>query len=88
MAHELCSDYGVEQGHISQRLVILRRKIIDMQTALAGRTYFHSDSAVEQRIAELEAAIVKTLNENGHLADGDNCTLIDLKRAMPKWELE
>jgi len=40
------------------------------------------------RIAELEAAIVKTLNENGHLADGENCTLIDLKRAMPEWELE
>ena len=34
------------------------------------------------RITELEAAITKTLNENGHLADGDNCTLIELKRIM------
>lgn len=34
------------------------------------------------RIVELEAAITKTLNENGHLADGDNCTLADLKRVM------
>lgn len=35
-----------------------------------------------KRIAELESAITKTLNENGHLADGDNCTLVDLKRVM------
>lgn len=43
---------------------------------------------LQSRIAELESAIVKTLNENGHLADGEDCTLIDLKRAMPTWELE
>jgi hypothetical protein len=36
----------------------------------------------DKRIAELESAITKTLNENGHLADGDNCTLADLKRVM------
>lgn len=40
------------------------------------------------RIEALESAITKTLDENGHLADGENCTLIDLKRAMPTWELE
>lgn len=43
---------------------------------------------LQKRIAELEAAITKTLNENGHLADGEDCTLIDLKHAMPMWELE
>jgi hypothetical protein len=43
---------------------------------------------LQKRVAELEAAIVTTLNENGHLADGDICTLIGLKRAMPTWELE
>lgn len=31
----------------------------------------------------LERAIQRTLDENGHLADGDNCTLIHLKRALP-----
>jgi len=31
----------------------------------------------------LETAIKKTLDENAHLADGDNCTLIHLKRAIP-----
>lgn len=32
--------------------------------------------------ARLRLAIEKTINENMHLADGDNCTLIDLKRAI------
>jgi hypothetical protein len=33
-------------------------------------------------IGRLHAAIVQTLNENNHLADGENCTLIRLKRAV------
>ena len=45
-------------------------------------------ASAEKRIIELEAAITKTLNENGHLADGECCTLIELKRVMPNWELE
>ena len=40
------------------------------------------------RIDALEYVITKTLKDNGHLADGENCTLINLKRAMPTWELE
>ncbi len=34
------------------------------------------------RIFELEAAIEKTLDENGGLADGDDCTLIHLVNVM------
>lgn len=30
----------------------------------------------------MRAVIEKTLHENGHLAGGDNCTLIALKRAL------
>ena len=37
---------------------------------------------IQRRIRTLEDAIRKTLDENGHLADGDNCTLIELKRVM------
>jgi hypothetical protein len=33
---------------------------------------------------DLLAAAVKTVDENGHLADGDNCTLIHLVRAISK----
>lgn len=40
-------------------------------------------AAIRQR-DELLAAIETTLDENGHLADGDNCTLIALKRALAK----
>lgn len=39
---------------------------------------------MQQEIDRLRAAIQQTLDENGHLADGDNCTLILLKRAMEK----
>jgi len=33
-------------------------------------------------IERLRGTIQKTLDENGHLADGDNCTLIHLVRVM------
>lgn len=38
-------------------------------------------------IDRLRAAIEQTLDENGHLADGDNCTLIVLKRSVT-WGFE
>lgn len=34
------------------------------------------------RNAELEAAINEVIEDNLHLADGDNCTLIKLKRVL------
>lgn len=36
---------------------------------------------IEENI-KLKKAIKDTLAENGHLADGDNCTLIKLKNAL------
>ena len=38
---------------------------------------------LERERNRLRAAIKETLRDNAHLADGDNCTLIKLKRAMP-----
>lgn len=35
-----------------------------------------------RRVVELETAIRECLKENAHLADGENCTLIGLKRVM------
>jgi len=46
----------------------------------------HYDCALRE-IERLRAAIAQTLDENGHLADGDNCTLIALKRALSEWGL-
>ena len=43
---------------------------------------------LENRVDELECVIKKCLTENAHLADGEICTLIDLKRAVPEWEKE
>ncbi len=46
---------------------------------------YHSEwQNQEGRIKELEAAINKCLDENRHLADGDVCTLIDLKNVMKR----
>jgi hypothetical protein len=36
----------------------------------------------KRRALAYEAAIRETLAENGHLADGEKCTLIKLKRAL------
>ncbi len=38
--------------------------------------------AWKARALAYERAIRLTLKENAHLADGDNCTLIELKRAL------
>lgn len=38
--------------------------------------------ALLREATALRAAIQKTLDENGHLADGDNCTLVHLVRAI------
>jgi hypothetical protein len=41
-------------------------------------------STLEHHKEILKGAIEKTLIDNGHLADGDDCTLIDLKRGFEK----
>ena len=40
--------------------------------------------SLEDELAALRDAVAQTLRENAHLADGDNCTLIRLKRALAK----
>ena len=52
-----------------------------------GEVVFANDALAEierlnAQVATLKSAIKQTLDENGHLADGNNCTLIRLKRAM------
>ena len=54
----------------------LSRCIDDIEAA--GRAM----RSAKQTIERMRAAIEITLKENGHLADGDNCTLIYLKRAI------
>lgn len=50
-----------------------------------SKTYVTSVSAklfAKHCVAQMEAAIRETIEENLHLADGDVCTLIKLKRAI------
>ena len=42
----------------------------------------HEWNLTLRELRRLEAEVAQTLNENAHLADGDNCTLIRLKRAI------
>ena len=42
---------------------------------------------LERRVAELEECIKECLTKNAHLADGDACSLIDLKKEVPEWEV-
>ena len=55
--------------------------IEEMRTIDAVKTWKELEEA-KSRIAHLESAIRKTIDDNRHLADGDNCTLIDLKKAL------
>jgi hypothetical protein len=41
-----------------------------------------NDRDLLAEIARLRSAIKKTIESNLHLADGDTCTLIELKRAI------
>lgn len=58
----------------------------DLQAYFPGATTMHDVyrgiEAMEAERNKYRAAIQKTINENGHLADGDDCTLIELKRAI------
>ena len=58
--------------------------IEEMRTIDAVKTYKELEEA-SARIAHLETAIRSTLEVNRHLADGDNCTLIELKKALPDY---
>jgi hypothetical protein len=38
--------------------------------------------SLEAQVKQLKSAIRKTISQNRHLADGDNCTLIELKKVL------
>jgi len=55
------------------------------------RSLLSGDDDISQSLIDenerLRDAIRQTLDENEHLADGDVCTLIVIKRALPDWEM-
>ena len=42
----------------------------------------------EARILAMRNTIKSVLTENAHLADGEVCTLIELKQLVPEWQEE
>lgn len=69
--------FGPSVIEASERLRIAEQMTVALRAEL---------QQANERVRELEAAITKTVTENGHLADGDDCTLTDLKRVMPELE--
>lgn len=59
-------------------------KMMEVRGRIDAQNQFFTATA---RIRDLEGAIRRCLEENAHLADGDNCTLIDLKQAI-NWNAE
>jgi len=49
---------------------------------VSGKEVCLSAAEWAYRAVKLHNAILKTLKENGHLADGENCTLWRLKQAI------
>ena len=59
---------------------LIERYLLDTEVC----DYLESQKA---EIDRLKQAIRTTLDNNRHLADGEDCTLIDLKRAMKgEWQ--
>ena len=42
-------------------VIALLSRVDELETRLAGRTYFHDNEAVEQRVTELEAALRESI---------------------------
>lgn len=63
----------------------------EARMALEEETKFHHRTQAELiqtqcRLTDVTQAIIATLEENRHLADGDDCTLAKLKSVVPDWE--
>lgn len=83
LANDLELDIGYES--MCEAAIELRRL---HQLATEGWRYADELEQDRKKLAEVNtellAAITKTVEENLHLADGDNCTLIDLVRVLDK----
>ena len=71
-------------GGMCYVLLFDKNKIVDPDAD--GLELHPRFSQVQQERDELLEACIQTVEENGHLADGENCTLIHLVRAITKVE--
>lgn len=86
--HWLLGDYNGQRGHCPYCALEAERERADYawrntRTIEAARQEeMRKRDAAEAEVMRLRAAIQQTLEENGHLANGENCTLIVLKCAL------
>ena len=74
-----CPSCGVPFGN-HMGIVGMCRNLKDAQASEQSETRWADD--YHRRVVELETAIRDCLKVNAHLADGEDCTLIGLKRVM------
>jgi hypothetical protein len=62
----------------------------DTETDAAARLMCNVSSDFARKLKyerdEAREAIIATLEQNRHLADGDDCTLAKLKSVVPEWK--
>jgi hypothetical protein len=64
------------------RTIISAMRILSVEIQSGDGIANAAIAEAANRLEELDAAIRETIEENLHLADGENCTLIKLKRAI------
>lgn len=81
------NDYGLDMSKLVNQLRV-KAGVMEMGERIA----WGSDTALMReaadRIEALEDAIKETIEENLDLADGENCTLIKLKRSISYDDLQ
>ena len=86
--HRIRQEYNkvfTENARLEKENRWLKAQFENNEGSLLISENYEVESEVEclkKRVEELESAIRKTIEENLHLADGDDCTLIALKRAI------
>jgi len=76
--------HKTENKILSEAVRMIARQAIVTAQAMGINSDIEHAALMEaaDRIDELDKAISETLEDNIDLADGDNCTLIKLKKAM------
>lgn len=78
-----CNDLEKAMSYSSRSITLLSKFL----KAIEERNQAQQSLKVAMNeINMLKTAIQETLEKNSHLADGDDCTLIALKKAVPDWD--
>jgi len=73
-------DYSKMLAQLDGEIAVQKAALFTSEKILSG--LIPRCKTIEEENEKLRAAIEKTINDNLHLADGENCTLIELKRAI------